>query len=275
VRIAVGQAEAATRLTTNVRIAAELAIEAGNGGADLLLLSELFLCGYDLDRIALDPIEASVTPSDDRLQPLIDASRTSGIVVLVGAAVRAASARPGGPRMENGLLSFQPDGTVSCVYSKMHLWDRERALFVAGTRPVMLEVAGVLFGLGICYDAGFPEMSRQYARAGAHALLFSSAFAEGEEHDRYDIYHRARALESGAPTMVSNALNAASSPTFFGGSVTINAYGHLLADAGAVSGLLYSDIAPAESATARLHLQYLRDTRADYATESVHIQHLT
>ena len=56
IRIAVGQAAAVSgEIPQNVVTAVRLVEQAGDHGAAILLLPELFLCGYDLDAITRDP----------------------------------------------------------------------------------------------------------------------------------------------------------------------------------------------------------------------------
>lgn len=253
VRIAIGQAAFGTDVAANVATVVRLRAAASAAGADLLVLSELFLPGY---RMAGMSDERVVALDDPRLAPLTDGS--SRTELLVGAAVST----PAG--LVNGILRFAASGGVELAYAKLHLWEDERASFVAGQDLAIVEVAGLRVGLGVCYDAGFPEFSRAYARAGVDLIAFSSAFFTGEQGDRYDIYHPARALESGCYVAVSDAAGADGATTFYGHSRVFDPTGRLLADLGPGTGAIADageiavvDVSPETVAATRASLPYL------------------
>jgi len=252
-RVAVAQAAFGTDVAANVANAVRLRAAADAAGADLLVLSELFLPGYRLGGMDGDRI---VTLDDPRLAPL--AERTSRTEVLVGAAVST----PAG--LVNGILRFRSGHPAELAYAKMHLWEGERVGFVAGDALALVEIAGLRVGLGVCYDAGFPEFSRAYARAGVDLIAFSSAFLEGEEGRRYEIYHAARALESGCYVVVSDAAGADGDSVFYGGSRVFDPAGRLLADLGADGELAIVDVSPETVAAARSELPYLAHLHPTY-----------
>ncbi|MGV9801150.1 carbon-nitrogen hydrolase family protein [Mycobacterium sp. NPDC003449] len=208
----------------NVAAAAELVGTAQARGAGLVLLPELCLSGYRPEAIGAQPERWAVTLDDPRLQPLRRAVQTTGVAVALGAALR------GTTELYNATLWFRTDGTVEHVYSKVHLWTAERPVFTAGDRQAVVACHGLRFGIGICYDAGFPEFVRSYARAGVDAVLFSSAFAVGAERYRYDIYHQSRALENGVHIAVSNSTGTIGTVEFFGHSQVFDRQGRCQLD---------------------------------------------
>ncbi len=84
--VAAAQAEAvAGDLDANVRTAAGLVREAAERGAQVVVLPEAFLTGYDLDVFA-GPLPSLV---DLPLDPLRDAARDTGAVVVASSALEA------------------------------------------------------------------------------------------------------------------------------------------------------------------------------------------
>src|SRR5687768_7536521 len=71
-------------VAANAATAARLAATARAQGAQLVVLPELFLPAYHPPSLRADPHGTAVTPDDPRLEPL----RGTGIVVVLGAAVR-------------------------------------------------------------------------------------------------------------------------------------------------------------------------------------------
>ncbi|HEY8753217.1 MAG TPA: carbon-nitrogen hydrolase family protein [Arthrobacter sp.] len=71
----------------------------------------------------------------------------------------------------NTALAFSPEGQLVASYRKIFPW-RPFEPYVPGDRFVVFDIDGVgRFGLSICYDAWFPEHSRQLAWLGADAIL--------------------------------------------------------------------------------------------------------
>ena len=67
-------------------------------------------------------------------------------------------------------LDSDADGVLA-VYRKVHLWDRERLVFIPGDEapPVVDTIAGRV-GMVICYDLEFPEMVRGLLLRGAEIV---------------------------------------------------------------------------------------------------------
>jgi predicted amidohydrolase len=254
-RLAVGQPPTRNRLEDNVAAACSLVREAKAQDAQLLLLSELFLSGYHPRAIAADPQRLAVTLDDPRLSPLMEAVRTRGVPVALGAALR----HTGTGELRNAMLWFRADGTVQHVYSKIHLWKSEHAVFTPGDRQSIVEFGGLRLGIGICYDAGFPEFVRSYARAKADAVLFGSAFAVGDEQHRYGIYHPSRALENGIYVAVANGIGVVDSREYFGHSQIFDRQGRLLLDVEPSSQLGVADLTSDENDIG--HVDFLTDLR--------------
>ncbi|RCK69078.1 hypothetical protein DT076_12040 [Desertihabitans brevis] len=246
-----------------VAAVADAVAEAAGRGADLLATSELVIGGYRADRLHRGELDTVLDgPDDARLQPLREAVRTHRLDTLVGAAVATGSG------VHNALLLLTADGSVRTVFAKVHLWGPERTVFTAGQGPVLLEHSGLRTGLGICYDAGFPEYARALARH-ADLLLFSSAYATGEEERRYDVYHPARALESGVHVAVVNAVGRQGGAELFGRSQHLDPWGRVVAEAGPTPGVLVTDVDVAAVREARADLTYLADLHPQYRVTTV------
>lgn len=255
-RLAVGQPQARDRVEDNVTAACTLVREAHARDAQLLLLSELFLSGYRPGAIADDPHRLAVTIDDPRLGPLVEAVQATGVPVAVGAALRDA----GTGELRNAMLWLKADGTVQHVYSKIHLWTAELPVFTPGDRQAIVELDGMRLGIGICYDAGFPEFVRGYGRAKVDAVLFGSAFAVGDEQHRYGIYHASRALENGVYVAVANCIGVVDSREYFGQSQVFDRQGRLLLEIEPSAQFGVADLAAEKDAGLVDYLTDLRPT---------------
>jgi predicted amidohydrolase len=256
-RVAAAQAEAmAGDLEANVRTAAELVGEAGQQGAQVVVLPEAFLTGYDLD------VFAGALPGlvDLPLAPLRDAAADTGAVVVASSALEA---RVGDHRIKTlSCVVVQPDGAVDVPYDKQHLDGDEKQHFTAGDHGASIRLHGIELGLSICYDGCFPEHARAAADDGAVAYLSSSAYFVGGEHRR-DLYYGARAVENGMYVVFAGLTGRCGSRDFSGGSAIYDPEGRPLVRLGTERGIAVADLDTAVVEATRSRHTMLADHRDD------------
>lgn len=90
-------------------------------------------------------------------------------------------------RATNAVVAVDGAGAVVGLYRKVHLYDafgsRESDRLRPGpsdAAPLVLDVAGVRFGVLTCYDLRFPESARRLVDAGADVLVVPAAWADGD-----------------------------------------------------------------------------------------------
>lgn len=253
-RVAAVQAESvAGDVAHNVASAVSWVDAAGQRGAGLVVLPELFLPGYDPGTLRERPDDCDVTADDARLQPLSEAARRHGAAVVVGASVRSAD-----DTRSLVLLAFSAAGAVSVAYAKQHLWDEERSIFTPGTRGATLDLDDWPLGLGVCYDGCFPEHARAATDAGALAYLCPSAYVVGSEHRR-DLYYAARALDNAIYVVMAGLVGRCGSLAFSGGTAVYDPQGRAVARVESGEGLAVADLSRDEIDEARRINPYDRD----------------
>jgi predicted amidohydrolase len=261
-RVAAIQAESvAGDVQRNVATAVTSIVDAAAHGAQLVVLPELFLGGYDPNTWRHRP-DSDVRIDDPRLLPLVDASRAAAAVVLVGAAVRD------GERRSISMLGFGPGDGGFVAYSKQHLWSAERSVFIPGLSGSSLAVGGWQLGLGICYDGCFPEHARAAADAGAVAYVCPSAYVVGSEHRR-DLYYAARALDNGIYVVMAGLVGVCGELVLSGGTAIYDPQGRCVAAVTSGTGMAVADLDPAAVSEARAINPYAADRPASLGGRTV------
>lgn len=162
VRIAAAQtAEFRENAETALDLVADIAARAETEGALLLCFPEGFLQGYLTDeaparRNALDLASPAFDVVLNRLP------KTGPMIVMGLIEVEKG-------RLFNTAIVVNR-GTVIGRYRKAHLLASEQ-IFCAGRDNHVFEIAGLRFGINICYDTNFPEAARRVANLGASLIV--------------------------------------------------------------------------------------------------------
>ncbi|MGK3955570.1 carbon-nitrogen hydrolase family protein [Arthrobacter sp. R4] len=138
-------------------------------GAKLLVFPELHLFGDGSpDRHRTEALRAAAEPlSGPRMQGLAELARSLGVWLVPGSLCEA------GPNGElfNTQVVLSPTGELAGSYRKIFPW-RPHEPYDPGDHFVVVDLGGVgRVGLNICYDAWFPEATRQLAWMGADVIL--------------------------------------------------------------------------------------------------------
>jgi N-carbamoylputrescine amidase len=223
--------------------------EAARGGARLVCFPELHLTGYaarpDLLRYA-QPVPG---PATRELQAI---ARRHGMVLLAG----LAEAAPSG-RVYAAHLVVPPEGPLG-LYRKLHTAPPEQGLMHPGEAVPLFRAEGLVFGIQLCYDAHFPELSTRMALDGAEAIFFPHASPRGTPEEKRQSWSRhlpARAFDNGLFVVACNQVgDNGGGLDFPGAAVCYGPDGQLRAGrASGEEGLLLVDLRAAELARVREH----------------------
>jgi N-carbamoylputrescine amidase len=91
-----------------------------------------------------------------------------------------------------------PDGSMG-VYRKIHIAPVEKDIFSQGKDVRLFETGGVKFGIQLCYDAHFPELSARMAVMGADVIFIPHASPRGTPGEKLKSWMRhlpARAFDN-------------------------------------------------------------------------------
>lgn len=233
-RISIVQANAvAGDLEGNCRRACE-ALETGMAeGADLVVLPEMFLSGYQLLDLSVRP--AFLRDCRAALETLARATLNGGPAIALGAPIAGSTTEPGQDHAGayNALMLLQ-DGEIRATFRKHHrpnygVFDEKR-LYLEGPAPGPIDIAGCRVGFPICEDIWFPDVTETLEEAGAEILIVPN----GSPYERGKLEFRmnkavARSVETGLPLIYVNLIGGQDDQVFDGGSFAINPGGRLAA----------------------------------------------
>lgn len=144
----------------NIKTIMDKMAEAKRSGADILLLPECFITGYDLT------IDNDSAIDDGDLTPLCKQARNLGIG-LVATAVTKGKYNP-----QNSAFVIGKHGEILIKYSKVHTCDfADEKVLEPGTEFKVCSFDGVKIGIMICYDREYPESARILMLKGAEIIL--------------------------------------------------------------------------------------------------------
>ncbi len=223
-------------------------------GADLLILPEMFLSGYN---IGAEAAKAQAVTAEG-LAPAREIAKTHNIALAFGYPEKV------GEDVANSAALIGPDGEILLNYRKSHLFgDLDRAMFRSvGTEFPVAELNGLKFGLLICYDIEFPEPARRLALAGVDVLLIPTAQMEPYEQVARHVLP-ARAYENQFYTAYANHSGEENGLGYIGLSSICGPNGTILAFAGRDEEMLFAEIDPAHLAAVRAADPFFKDRRPE------------
>ena len=159
--------------------------------AQMVVFPEMNLSGY----MAGPKILSIAQPvSEQLIQTLSAAADKFDISILVGMAELA---------KENQIfathLVFSPHSPME-HYRKIHMAPNERDYFSPGNKIKLFTKKNLHFGIQLCYDAHFPELSTAMAVQGADIIFIPHASPRGTSKEKYQSWMRhltARAFDNG------------------------------------------------------------------------------
>ena len=211
----------------NLRRLREARAEAASLGADLMVASELVLCGYPPEDLVLkahflEEVEAA-------LDALALETADGGPALLIGAPWREDRSRQEALRGHVFNAAFLlADGEVAAVRCKHELpnygvFDEVR-VFKPGPLPGPVNFKGVRLGVMVCEDMWVEDVAECLEESAAELLVVinGSPF----EWDKYDERMQlavARVVETGLPLVYVNQVGGQDELVFDGGSFVLNA----------------------------------------------------
>lgn len=136
--------------------------EASENNADILLLPECFITGYDLPMT----YEKSISDDDVKITQICEKAKEYNIGVVL------TSFTKGKTQPQNSAFVINKSGEILMKYSKVHTCDfADERMVESGNEFKVCDFEGICLGIMICYDREYPESARILMLKGAEVIL--------------------------------------------------------------------------------------------------------
>lgn len=242
------------RRDNNLARASKLAREAHALGADVLLLPELWLDGYDLQHAA----EHASQVGDGGFSLMSMLARENCLCVAGSILEHHEEG------ISNTCALYDPSGALVALYRKVHLFRlmQEDRYLTAGQQATLCSMPWGPTGLAICYDLRFPELFRTMALAGAEMFLLPAQWPS-RRLDAWLLLARARAVENEVFVAACNRTGCDGDTPFPGQSLIVDPWGNVLAQGGEQEQLVVAQVDLRELRKVRRYLPVYEDRRPE------------
>jgi len=249
---------------TNLEKTVHFVANAAHGGAEMVVLPEMFVCPYESD---VFPWYAESFTSGPTLRLLAHLAREHHLY-LVGGSLPEKTPHA----LYNSCPVFDPQGELVAVHRKIHLFDvclptmrfEESLVFSPGSSFTLFDTPWGRVGAMICYDVRFPELARLYALHGATIIVAPAAFNHVTGPLHWELTFRARALDNQVFMVgVSPAPHPHSQYRAYGHSMVTNPWGQIVQEMGEEEGVTVVELHLEEIRRVRENLPLLKHRRND------------
>ena len=155
--------------------------EAKKKDASIICFPEMNITGYSTREDIINAAEPVPGPATKELTKLAE---SENIVILAGIAEKDSKNRIFASHLV--IKPYESQG----VYRKLHISPPERTFFTPGNKIPLFEAQGIKFGIQLCYDAHFPELSTYMAINGADIIFIPHASPRGTPEEKFRSWMR-------------------------------------------------------------------------------------
>ena len=174
-------------------------LKASDKGAETICFPELCFTGYILEKP-----ERACPPSlfKEASERILEMAKMHGMVVMAG----IIEVKDKGERPYISQIVAGPQGILG-IYRKTHLSPPEKASYRQGEEIGVYRCTHLTFGVQLCYESHFPELSTLMALRGAEAIFMPHASPRGNPEEKTESWLRhlpGRAFDNGLYVIACN-----------------------------------------------------------------------
>ena len=224
-------------------------LKAKKAGAELVCFPELNITGY-----CNRPEMAGVAqPLPGRVSiELSGIAAREEMIIMAGMALQNPQGLP-----YAGHCVFFPDGRTE-IYRKLHIAPPEKSTYAPGKDVPVFHTKDFTFGIQMCFDAHFPELSAAMTARGAEVIFMPHASPRGNPEEKHSSWLRhltARAFDNSIFVVACNQVGEnCNGLNFPGNALVIGPSGEVLdKDTHPDASMLIADLRAADLEAVRSH----------------------
>ncbi|MEE8317892.1 MAG: nitrilase-related carbon-nitrogen hydrolase [Candidatus Omnitrophota bacterium] len=247
------------RIEKNIAKMESFVQKAAAQGASMICFPELSATGYTIKEDPQLHAESVPGPISDRIVKIAEENK---LVIMAGMLEKGSADKPHISQIVAG-----PYGIIG-MYQKTHLSPKEKEIYEPGQIIKTFTYDHINFGIQLCYETHFPELSTMMALQGAEIVFFLYASPYRTPQEKRDSWLRdlpARAFDNGIFIVACNQVGENGAGLLFPGVIIV------LGPAGKIryqytgnkekmiiAGLKGSDLAKVRTDTMRYFIKYRR-----------------
>ncbi|RLB35857.1 MAG: nitrilase [Deltaproteobacteria bacterium] len=185
--------------------------QASDKGVEIICFPELSLSGYTLS----NPQKAYVgLRTEEVVETIVQTAKQKGIIVIAGLIEPSTKRKPYISQIVAG-----PQGLLG-LYRKTHLSPLEKGVYLEGEKIQIFSSNAVSFGIQLCYESHFPEISTVMALKGAEIIFLPHASPRGSPEEKLESWRRhlpSRAFDNSVFVLACNQVGETSEGFSFPG----------------------------------------------------------
>jgi len=212
--------------------------QAADQEVNLVCFPEMSITGYSIRKTIRKYAEPIPGPSTEAVARM---ARENHILILAG--LLEVNERDS---FTISHIVVAPHGLIG-IYRKLHLGPPEQHLYQPGDELPIFQYGGTAFGIELCYDAHFPELSTLLALKGAEVLFLPHASPRGSPKEKYNHWLRylpARAYDNSVFLVTCNQVgDGGAGLTFPGVALVLDPKGQVMVErTGDDEGMIVADL---------------------------------
>jgi len=172
--------------------------KASQMGVDIICFPELSITGYILNSHVNVYTDLSF---DKAVERVVKMAQENAIIIMAGIIET-----PSGVKPYISQIVAAPDGLLG-FYRKTHLSPQERECYEAGDKIDVFKYRDTTFGVQLCYEVHFPEISTVMALKGADIIFMPHASPRGTPEEKIQSWMRhltSRSFDNGLYVVACN-----------------------------------------------------------------------